>query len=212
MIELTEEQVRQAFKRAKSDDAKGILESLFPDVAKEITKKKPTLDDYTSITSYEDACEALGESPILSEDHVRRKTATEGDVTFLFSGWVRTNVHAETPLGSLPRHIVALMKLETISRALWGRECKHKPDAEGGKEFYWPLFALWTNKEILYAKTLSSRESVYLGFRLCQETQEKARYFGGRNFVKLWAEYLQFNFEAGDFIIQQKNEYELRQG
>ena len=134
-------------------------------------------------------------------------------------------MHAETPLGSLPRHIVALMKLETISRALWGRECKHKPDAEGSKAFYWPLFALWTNKEInrmndkekgsllsataidgapagfgcLYAKTLSSRASAYLGFRLCQETQEKARYFGGRNFVKLWAEYLAFRFTTGDF-------------
>ena len=223
MIELTEEQVRQAFKRAKSDDAKGILTSLFPDVATEITKKKPTLDHYTSITSYEDACEALGVNPLPN----KRLYIFDYDGNFIYK---------------VPDRIVALMKLETISRALWGRNWKPEPDAEGRKVFYWPWFELWTNKELnefndeekeallsavvndgandgviagfgcLSAFTRYSRSCSHLSLRFCQKTDEKARYFGGRNFVKLWAEYLQFNFEAGDFIIQQKNEYELRQG
>ena len=123
-----------------------------------------------------------------------------------------------------------MRKLETISRALWGRNWEPEPDAEGIDIFYWPLFALWMNKELnrmndeekgallsasaddgayagfgcLGALTRSSYSDIYIEFRLCQETEEKARYFGGRNFVKLWAEYLQFNFDAGDFIIQQK--------
>ena len=215
MIELTEEQVRQAFKNAKSDEAKGILTSLFPDVSKEITKKKPTLDDYTSITSYEDACEALGVNPLPN----KRLHIFDYDGNFIYQ---------------VPKHIVAMMKLETISRALWGRNWKPEPDAEGRKMFYWPWFELCTNKELnefndekkeallsavvndgandgviagfgcLYAFTRYSRSYASIGFHLCQENEEKARYFGGRNFVKLWAEYLQFNFEAGDFIIQQK--------
>lgn len=94
MIYLTEEHIREAFKNAQSDEVKETLTALFPDIAKELTKKKPTLNDYTSITSYEDACEALGYAP----------------------------VDFDTLWPNLPKHIVALMKLETISRALWGEE------------------------------------------------------------------------------------------
>ena len=35
------------------------------------------------------------------------------------------------------------------------------------------------------------------GFRLCQETEEKAKYFG-QQFIELWAEYLKFNFSVGN--------------
>ena len=200
-IELKEEQVRAAFKKAQSDEVKETLTALFPDIAKELTKKKPTLDDYTSITSYEDACEALGHAP----------------------------VYFDTLWPNLPNHIVALMKLETISRALWGKNWQPKPDAEGSKIFYWTWFALWTKDEInnmdadkkgallsanasvgafagfgyLHAVYRSSRADASIGFRLCQETEEKAKYFGSRKFVKLWAEYLQFNFATGDFIIDE---------
>lgn len=196
MIELKEEHVRQAFKDAKSDEVKETLTALFPDIAKELIK--PTLDDYKTITSYEDACEALGHTPV--------------DFDMLWP--------------NLPQHIVALMKLETISSALWGKNWQPKPDAEGSKIFYWPWFALWTKDEIndmdadkkgallsalastgaaagfgyLTADNRSSSSDAGLGFRLCQETEEKARYFGSRHFVKLWAEYLQFNFTTGDFI------------
>lgn len=135
MIELTEEQVRQAFKKAESDEAKGILELLFPDIAKELTKKKPTLDDYTSITSYEDACEALGESPIFSSDYVRSLDGKEGEVEFYIYGCEKANTEWQTLIDRLPRHIIALMKLETISKALWGRNWEPEPDAEGSKTF-----------------------------------------------------------------------------
>ena len=36
-----------------------------------------------------------------------------------------------------------------------------------------------------------------IGFRLCQETEEKAKYFG-QQFIELWAEYLKFNFTVGN--------------
>lgn len=214
MIELKEEHVRQAFKEAKSDEVKKMLTALFPDIAKELTKKKPTLDDYTSITSYEDACEALGVRPLLESGEFQLWDTENG----LYSCKV-------------PKHIIALMKLEVISRALWGKNWQPRPDAEGSKIFYWPWFALWTKDEIndmdadkkgallsalastgaadgfgyLTADNRSSSSDAGLGFRLCQETEEKAKYFGGQNFVKLWAEYLRFNFMTGEFLIPEQS-------
>ena len=49
----------------------------------------------------------------------------------------------------------------------------------------------------LAAVSRSSYASANLGFRLCQETEEKAKYFG-QQFIELWAEYLKFNFTVGN--------------
>ena len=43
----------------------------------------------------------------------------------------------------------------------------------------------------------SSSANAHFGFRLCQETEEKAKYFG-QQFIELWAEYLKFNFTVGN--------------
>ena len=125
----------------------------------------------------------------------------------------------------MPKHIIALMKLETIANALWGRNWEPKPDASGDTLFWYPYFALWTEKEIqdlnkdqrgallsayadhganagfgyLHTFYRSSNAGANFGFRLCQETEEKARYFGTQ-FVELWAEYLAFNFTTGERI------------
>ena len=187
-FEITEKEVAAAFREAESGEAKKILAALF---CKE-EMVKPTLDDYKTIRTYEDACKALGE-PIFEDPN------------------------------NLPNHIIALMKLETISRALWGRNFQPKPDGEGSKEYWYPWFALWTKKEVedmnpeqrgallsaaahygayagfgcLYAYYRSSLADAYVGFRLCQETEEKAKYFG-QQFIELWAEYLKFNFTVGN--------------
>ena len=49
----------------------------------------------------------------------------------------------------------------------------------------------------LCANNRSSNAGAYFGFRLCQETEEKAKYFG-QQFIELWAEYLKFNFTVGN--------------
>lgn len=181
-IELKSENVDAAY--AIADPAtKQVLDALLG------RRKTPTLDDHTSIESYEDACVALRETP--GEFHP-----------------------------SYPPHIVALMKLETVSRALWGRTFQPKPDAEGKETYWWPWHALYTKREIenmtaedrgallavtatfgalagfgsLSAAGRSSFSAAGLGCRLCQETADKARYFGCK-FIRLWAEYLKFNFE-----------------
>ena len=186
VIEVTEKEVKAAFDAAKSDEVKNVLAALY---CKPEDRVNPSLDDYKSIKTYEDACEALGEEPIEDlGDHV-------------------------------DKHIIALIKLETISRALWGKDWQPKPDPDGSKYFYYPWFYLYTQSEMdsmseedrgallgasanggalagfgsLYAASRSSNSLATVGFRLCQETEEKAKYFGVQ-FKEIWADYLAFNF------------------
>lgn len=186
VIEVTENDVKAAFQAAKTDEMKEVLAALF------CKREAPTLDNYKTIKSYEDACEALG-VPIIKPDM------------------------------NLPKHVVALMKLETVSKALWGKNFDPMPDPKGEKCYWYPFFALYTKDEIerlnevqrgalltalygtvagfgcLHTTYRSSSASAYLGFRLCQETEEKALYFGAQ-FIELWAEYLSYNFTTGERI------------
>ena len=187
VIEVTDKEVKAAFDSAKSAEVKNVLAALF---CKPEDRVQRSLDDYKSIKTYEDACEALGEEPVERSigDHV-------------------------------DKHIIALIKLETISRALWGKDWQPKPDPDGRKFFYYPWFALYTQFEmdsmseedrgallcasaadgadvgfgflIAHRRSLGSYASIC--FRLCQETEEKAKYFGIQ-FKEIWADYLAFNF------------------
>lgn len=207
-IQIEKEKVQAAYK----DACDGVKEMLIKMFGKEVCEAaKPTLDDYKTIKSYEDACEVLGLTPILSENRNKALCAQFPD-------------HYDFRQ-NMPKHIIALMKLEIISRALWGKNFQPKPDAEG-KEIYWyPWFALYTKKEMeemseenrksmrgallagiahngaiagfgyLHTSSRSSYSHAYIGFRLCQETQEKAEYFG-KQFIELWAEYLAYGFKV----------------
>lgn len=204
-VEIEESKLQTAYANA-CDGIKDFMESLFG--KKVFEAAKPTLDDYKTIRTYEDACVALKQDAI-------RVDSVNGDTTT-----VLTNLGARV---NIPSHIVALMKLETISRALWGRNFQPKPDGEGSKVYWYPWFALYTKKEIndmypeqrgallsahagnganagfgfLHAGNRSSNAGADIGFRLCQETEEKAKYFG-QQFIELWAEYLKFNFTVGN--------------
>ena len=203
MNELTinKDKLAEVYQNASAETKKA-LKALFSDENNFMSKPKPTLDDYTTIRSYEDACEALGEEPLPYEPNpIMNLYGADYEV---------------------PPHIIALMKLETISRALWGRTWNPEPDADGLKLFYYPVFALYTKSQIdnmdederggllsaaagdgasagfgsLYTGGRSSGACAHGGFRLCQETREKALYFG-KQFIELWAEYLKFNFGVG---------------
>lgn len=204
-VEIEESKLQTAYANA-CDGIKDFMESLFGKNVFEAAK--PTLDDYKTIRTYEDACVAL------KQDAIRVDSVNGDTTTVLTNGGDRVN---------MPSHIVALMKLETISRALWGRNFQPKPDGEGSKVYWYPWFALWTKKEVedmnpeqrgallsanasygatagfgcLDANYRSSSAAAAFGFRLCQETEEKAKYFG-QQFIELWAEYLKFNFTVGN--------------
>ena len=201
-ITINKEKVAEVYQNASAETREALI-ALFGDESNFISKPKPTLDDYTTIRSYEDACEALSVEPIFNEPNpIMNLYGVEYEVE---------------------PHIIALMKLETISRALWGKDWMPEPDASGSKLFYYPVFALYTQQEIenmnederggllsanatggagagfgyLHTGDRSSSADAYIGFRLCQETREKALYFG-KQFLELWAEYLKFGFEVGE--------------
>lgn len=212
-ITINKEKVAEAYLNA-SAETKEALKALFGDEIE--FKRKPTLDDYTTIKTYEDACEALGMVPMLNQSDYEL-TDDNGYMVYF------------------PPHIIALMKLETISRALWGRTWKPKPNAEGSENFYYPVFTLYTQQEIedmdederesllfasannsmtagfgcLSVANSSSYECADISFRLYQEDSEKAKYFG-KQFIELWAEYLKFNFfEVGERLKCEMSEKEL---
>lgn len=161
----------------------------------DIFPNTPNLKDYKTIKTYEDACTALGEK-------VDEVTLTNAGV---------------------PKHIIALMKLELVCKALWGGEVKVYPDPNGNRTYYYPWFALYTKDEVermdsekrgcllsadaddgalagfgsLNAAIRSSHSHADSGFRLCLDTYEKARYFGTQ-FLELWTEYLAYNFKVGE--------------
>lgn|SRR5574344_794219 len=207
-ITITEKEVKAAFDAAKSDETKKVLTALFCK-----SENKSNMDDYTTIKSYEDACEALGEKPILND-------------ACGICGYEDDGERISYPyLMDIPKHIIALLKMETISRALWGKDFNPKPDSTLYSDYYYPSFALYTKKEIEDMSDKDKSSILYVsdgtgayvafgitdlpdrhalgyapfGFRLCQETEEKAMYFG-QQFIELWAEYLAFNFTTGERI------------
>lgn len=197
---LTLEVSKKVLREAYQDADESLKEALVRLFGEENCKTLvPSLDNYKSIKTYKDACEALGENPI-----------------------------DETKLEGIDEHIIALMKLETISKALWGRTFKPYADANGGKYYYYPWFALYTEREIKEMDdedkargallSASADTGAVAGFgslvtnyratlawagsalRLCQENEKKARYFGTQ-FIELWAVYMRFGFTTGERIF-----------
>lgn len=197
-LKITSANYEAAYAMA-DDNTRKILAVLVGDNETTATPSRPapSLSDYTTIRSYEDACVALGESL---------------DVEKLVAAGV-------------PNHIIAQMKLEHICKALWGGENKCQPTADGSKVWWYPVMALWTPGEIsnmsddergallsagatsgapagfgsLNALCRSSYSRAYGGFRLCLDTEEKAEYFG-KQFVELWAEAYAYNFTVGGHL------------
>lgn len=103
-VEIYESNLNAAYQVANENGGDERMIRLLDALTGKTTAKtyKPSLDDYTTIKTYEDACEALGIEPNFNRDKL---------------------VFAEEDLEDLervPKHIIALMKLETISYALWG--------------------------------------------------------------------------------------------
>lgn len=197
-LKITSANYEAAYAMA-DDNTRKILAVLVGDNETTATPSRPapSLSDYTTIRSYEDACVALGESL---------------DVEKLVAAGV-------------PNHIIAQMKLEHICKALWGGENKCQPTADGSKVWWYPVMALWTPGEIsnmsddergavlsanayygayagfgcLDAYHRSSWTFAAGSFRLCLDTEEKAEYFG-KQFVELWAEAYAYNFTVGGHL------------
>lgn len=182
-IKISEKNIQNAYKVA-DENVKKVLDALFGTENESID-----YSDFYNIKTYEDACKALGYE--------------------VFNDW-----------GILEPDEIAYMKLKTISKALWGKGFIPYPDPSGDKNYWFPWFALYTQDEIddmdddkagsllsgyasygaiagfgvLRTVSRSSASLAYVGFRLCQETEAKAEYFG-KQFIELWADYLLIDFK-----------------
>jgi hypothetical protein len=158
----------------------------------------PTLTDYTTIKSYEDACIALCVDPIYS-------------------------------FTSSNESHVALIQLETIAEAIRGKDGPVQINSNGGDYYFFPYFEHYKEREIKYLTDgckntglwinainnsmevlalANVTEYVSSGYRqlnprLAQLSYEKAEYFGGRNFIQLWATYFGLTFDKDNFYIKQ---------
>lgn len=160
----------------------------------------PNLKDYKTIKTYDDACTVLGEK-------VDEVTLTNAGV---------------------PKHIIALMKLEIVCKALWGGEVKVYPEPNYNRIYYYPWFALYSKHEV---ERMDSKKRGLLMFAdVACEAYESWEYAGwgfagtdgrssvsdtyggfrlcldtyekaiyfGTQFLELWTEYLAYNFKVGE--------------
>lgn len=117
-IEVSESNLKAAFEVA-DESTKKVLVALFGNI-EPTDDNKPSLKDYKTIRTYEDACKALGES--VDEETLKK--------------------------AGVPKHIIAQMKLELICKALWGGEVKVYPDPDGNRIYWYPWFGLYNQSEI----------------------------------------------------------------
>lgn len=174
-LKITSANYEAAYAMA-DDNTRKILAVLVGDNETTATPSQPapSLSDYTTIRSYEDACVALGESM---------------DVEKLVAAGV-------------PNHIIAQMKLEHICKALWGGENKCQPTADGSKVWWYPVMALWTPGEISNMSdderrallSAGATSGAYAGFGYLNANNRSSnsnansgfRFYRGFNFTKIF--------------------------
>lgn len=162
----------------------------------------PTLKDYTTIRSYEDACIALNRSPL---------NLTLSDVQ---------GINDST---------IAMIQLETIAEAIQGEDGPVLFDSNATSCVYAPCFGRYTKKEMVEQPDVFRESALWVnrengnmdlfamshiakieanGYkcfnpRIMQHSYEKAQYLGGRHFIHLWAIYFGLIFDYDDFYIKQ---------
>ena len=188
-VKISKENLIKNYNEADKETKK-MLEAIF---GKDMFKPVNIME---RVKSYEDACEVLGELPWLNAG--------------------KTVIKAEDLHGAieLPKHVIAMLKLETIIRALnegW------VPPQDCETEVWYPWHFLYTQKELdemskdekrercmlnitgkyhgtsagfasAYSNDAPSNTNAHIGSRLCLKTRDLAVYCG-KQFIDLWAEF-----------------------
>ena len=183
-VQVTRDQINAALEVA-NDETKTVLKILFGE------QENPTPSNYKTIKTYKDACIAIGEP--------------EQDFTGLAK-----DVVAYMKLKTISRALWG-ENFKPIPDATGDKiyyypwfalytqdEIDKMNDEQRESLWFGALFSALASHGaaagfgFLDTNLRSSTSSASLGFRLCQETEEKATYFG-RQFIELWADYLLFN-------------------
>ena len=189
-VRISKEQLISSYKSADKETKK-TLEAIF---GKEMFQPKNIME---RVKSYEDACEVLGIPPYLNNEglHINDQDCELDDVM-------------------LPKHVIAMLKLETIIKALnegW------VPPQDCETEVWYPWHWLYTKEEVeemsaeekeerhmidisdkyagsaaglasAHSYNAPSNANAIVGSRLCLKTRELATYCG-KQFIDLWAEF-----------------------
>ena len=168
-------------------------------IMREEGTSRPTLTDYTTIRSYNDACIALRRAPLTISD-----------------------------LHDIGDSTIAMLLLETIAEAIRGKEGPILFDSSAASCVYAPCFGRYTGEEMdvqddvlrksaLWVHTGAGIKDIFAmshiarietnGYkcfnpRIMQHSYEKAQYLGGRHFIHLWAIYFGLIFDYDDFFIK----------
>lgn len=183
-VHVTRDQINAALEVA-NDETKTVLKILFGE------KEKPTLGNYKTIKTYEDACKALGED---EQDF----KGLEKDIV----AYVKLKTISRALWGKNFKPVPDATGDKTYYYPWFALYTQDEIDQmdDDQRESLW-LGALFsanaTNGALAgfgYLSTSRRSSSSYAnyGIRLCQETTEKADYFG-QQFIELWADYLLFN-------------------
>lgn len=166
-------------------------------ILKKIGWVTPTLTDYTTIQSYVDACIALDREPV-----------------------------GPFYEGLLDNKLINFIKLTTIAEAIRGHDGAIPNDNNKKVRYYAPKFirisydeikeapedvkrtALWVDngeneRELFACMSVEESETTpYFGYSptLLQLSPSKARYFGGRRFIQLWALYYGMTFKTDNYF------------
>lgn len=169
-------------------------------ILKKKGRVKPTLTDYTTIHSYVDACIALDRSPVANFDKL-----------------------------CINDSLAAFIQLMTIAEAIRGHDGAIPNDNKKKVRYYAPKFirisydeikeahedvkrtALWVDngeyeRELFACVSVEESETTpYFGYSptLLQLSQSKARYFGGRRFIQLWAMYYGMTFKTDNYFREE---------
>lgn len=183
-IQVTRDQLNAALEVA-NDETKKVLKKLFGE------KENPTLDNYKTIKTYEDACKALGED---EQDF----KGLEKDI----AAYVKLKTISRALWGKNFKPVPDATGDKTYYYpwfALYTQdEIDQMDDDQRESLWFGALFSANANYGAvagfgyLYTPNRSSYSHAHNGFRLCQETSEKAAYFG-KQFIEIWADYLLFN-------------------
>ena len=183
-VHVTRDQINAALEVA-NDETKTVLKILFGE------KEKPTLGNYKTIKTYKDACKALGEEE-------RNFTGIEKDVV----AYIKLKTISRALWGEDFKPVPDATGSKSYYYpwfALYTQDEIDQMDENQRKSLWFgALFSAHASSGAsagfgnLATSNRSSYSFAYAGFRLCQETTEKASYFG-QQFIELWADYLLFN-------------------
>lgn len=183
-VQVTRDQINAALEVA-NDETKTVLKILFGE------QENPTLSNYKTIKTYKDACIATGE-PEQDFTGLAKDVVAYMKLKTISRALWGTNFKPLPDAAGDKTYYYPWFALYTQDEIDQMDDDQRKSLWFGALFSAYALTGAFAGFGYLLTYRRSSFAAAITGFRLCQETEEKATYFG-RQFIELWADYLLFN-------------------